>query len=494
MPIGAYLPPFVRRAGLAFAKSLEGAFAYDAVKNNGRRRPADGIVRSADAELNAEDRRRLLSDSRTIEQNFSVVGWMVRKHLDYTTTFSFDAKSGDDYTDQWLEDFVAEWSQPENFDAAHRMDMDAFLRVAEGRRCIDGDCGLLKLENGQLQAIEGDRIRTPYNGLPNDVPKDEVIHGVHTDVYQAGRALAYAVCRRAKTTDYGQIGLDFQFERMVPVRDMLLYASFDRFDQTRGISPLAAGLNPLKDLYEGFDYTLGKIKLAQLFGLVLFRGDPDSITKDTYDEEEAQDYSKINLNSQRILDLDVGDRAEFLESRTPAADTAAFFQQMLALTLKTFDIPYSFYNESFSTYSGSRQALLMYEQSAHNSRKLPIRTRNHLLKWRLAVALLNNQIPSRVKIELMRWSWIHAGLPWIDPLKEITADLAAVRGRLASRTQICRLRGTDFYQIVDELAREEDYMRKKSVSVSEIDDKTLSELAHAAEPSQPPNGEGEDNA
>ncbi|MBA4032959.1 MAG: hypothetical protein C0478_18990 [Planctomyces sp.] len=478
MPIGRYLPAPLRRAGLALSQSMVGAFAYDAVQNKSRRRPADGILRSEDAELAVEDRRKLLSDTRNIQRNFSAVAWMVRKHLDYTTTFAFDAKSGDDYADDWLEEFVAEWSEPENFDIAARHDLDSFLRVAEARRVIDGDVGLYKLRTGHLQAIEGDRIRTPYNGLPLDVPVDKVIHGVWTN--DAGRAEAYAICKRARTTDWGQAGLDFQFETMARAQDLVLYSGFERFDQTRGVSQLAAGLNSLKDLYEGFDYTLLKIKLAQLFGLVLYRGDPNAIQPETYNSENAQDYSKLNLNNQRVLDLDVGDRAEFLESKTPSADTAAFFQQMLALTLKTLDIPYSFYNESFSTYSGSRQALLMYEQSASNSRKLPVRTRNHLLKWRLARAVVMGEVPSRVNVESLSWSWIHAGLPWIDPLKEVAADLMAIKGRLASRTEICRARGKDFFSIVDQLAREAQYLAKKGVSVAEIDEAALAAMNQPA--------------
>ena len=61
---------------------------------------------------------------------------------------------------------------------------------------------------------------------------------------------------------------------------------------------------------------------------------------------------------------DPGDRAEFLESKSPSTEFQAFSQVMVSVALKALDIPYSFYAENFTNYSGARQALLQYEQSA----------------------------------------------------------------------------------------------------------------------------------
>ncbi|HUU10560.1 MAG TPA: phage portal protein, partial [Phycisphaerae bacterium] len=52
------------------------------------------------------------------------------------------------------------------------------------------------------------------------------------------------------------------------------------------------------------------------------------------------------------------------------------------------------------------------------------------------------------------WEWIAKGVPWIDPLKEVNADIAAVGAGLTSRTRICKARGEDFGDIAQELADE----------------------------------------
>jgi hypothetical protein len=49
------------------------------------------------------------------------------------------------------------------------------------RRTVDGDMGILKLSRALVQAIEGDRIRTPSGGLPVDYSAADFTHGVRTD-------------------------------------------------------------------------------------------------------------------------------------------------------------------------------------------------------------------------------------------------------------------------------------------------------------------------
>jgi hypothetical protein len=57
-------------------------------------------------------------------------------------------------------------------DAAGGEPRSGFTRLAEMRRTVDGDMGVLKLSRALVQTIEGDRIRTPNVGLPFDYPGD----------------------------------------------------------------------------------------------------------------------------------------------------------------------------------------------------------------------------------------------------------------------------------------------------------------------------------
>jgi capsid protein len=122
-------------------------------------------MRREDEELPAADRKRLVSGTRNIQRNFALAGWMIRKHLDYVSTFSFQSRTGIEELDNLIEALFAWWMRPTNCDVAGRHSLSRMIRLAEARRTADGDVFLLKLSHGRLQAIEGDRVCTPTRGL-----------------------------------------------------------------------------------------------------------------------------------------------------------------------------------------------------------------------------------------------------------------------------------------------------------------------------------------
>ncbi|HET6441861.1 MAG TPA: hypothetical protein VFH53_05740, partial [Phycisphaerae bacterium] len=106
--------------------------------------------------------------------------------------------------------------------------------------------------------------------------------------------------------------------------------------------------------------------------------------------------------------------------------------------------------------SGSRQALLQYEFSAENKRQDNRDLLDRLTAWRIALWLADGalELPADLTPADIAWEWIAKGVPWIDPLKEVNADIAAVGAGLTSRTRICKARGEDFGDIAQELADE----------------------------------------
>jgi capsid protein len=449
---------------------VRAGYGYDAVESSHRRRVPATILSSADRELPPEDRRSMVSTTRDLKRNFTIAAWAIRKHLDYVSTFSFQSKCGNDDLDGQVETFMRWWSLPIHCDVAARHPLRRFIRLAEERRTVDGDVFVLKLADGRVQAIEGDRVRAPVGGMPSEigiplgVDPSRFSHGVVLD--GAGAATAYAVCRRAQ-------GMGFLFERMLRADRVLHHGYFDRFDQVRGISPLAPAINTYRDCYEGMDYALAKLKVSQLFGLVFFREAAEEmgiVTPETPDAGEgaaAGDHYKVDLGKGPFkLELDAGDRAEWLETKTPAAETAAFLQRMIDIALKGLDIPYSFFDESFTNFFGSRGALNHYLQSAHVKRQENRDLLDELTRWRLGLAVDDGAIrlPAGVRVEDLAWDWVPKGLAWWNPEQEVNADIAAVGGGLKSRQRICRDRGDDFFEIADEISEENKYLSQRNLS------------------------------
>ena len=435
-------------------------FGYDAVEEKGRRRPPRVRLISEDAELSATDRKKLVATARDLPRNYTIAAWMIRKHLDYVSTFGFQARTANTEYNTRLEKFVGRWATREAFDLAGRHTLHRFIRLQERGRTLDGDSFTLKHTSGRLQAIEGDRIRTPQGGLSASLARDDLVHGVQVDA--AGKALAYALCNR------NRLGDGFTFDRMVPARHILQHAYFDRFDQTRGVSPMAPGINSLQDTYEGLTYALAKAKVSQLFGIKIKRFADESVGdisggSDAEGNPVKSEY-KVKLGGPPfLLDLDPGDDADFLESKHPSAEFRDFTQLMISISLKCLDIPFSFIDESFTNYSGSRGAWLLYDFAADGKRRDNRQLLSDMTRWRIGLGILDGELdlPRSVgdTVEDVTFEWLNRGIPWIDPLKEIKADAEAVKLGVTSRRRIAKRGGDDWLEILQELDEEEKLLR-----------------------------------
>jgi capsid protein len=332
------------------AHKLGATVAYDAIEERGRRASPAIRTQSEDRVLLPTQRAKLEANAQDIHRNFAVAQWMIRRHLDYVATFQFHGRTdcpslsdeqNDEFNEQ-LEAWFTTWSQPENCDAAGRHRFSKIIRLTELLAVLRGDSGLMKLSSGKLQGIESDRIRNPI-GTPYADPL--WVHGVQVDA--AGRAKAYAINRRL-------IWGGYQVERIVAADNLVLHGYFDRFDQVRGISPIASALNPLRDVYEGFDLALAKSKVEQLFALAFYRQADEAAGDTTNDSSSGDDKNAYQVDFGKgpvLLDLEPGDRAEFLQSSSPSANFQAFSQLVLTVGLKALDIPFSFSTSRTPTFS-----------------------------------------------------------------------------------------------------------------------------------------------
>lgn len=441
-----------RWSGLtAVGRSIRRAFGYEGAEEQSRqRRYPSSAIRHEDAELDPTRRQAIISRARDQKRNSNLASWALRKHLDYVAEFEFQVKTGSKSLDQQIERWWQRWSDPENCDVTARFDFRDLVRQLEAARTLDGDVGLLFLRDGRLQPIEGDRIRTVIGDVPG-YPGVRWSHGVQTDDF--GRPLRYAIYRRWQPSDLSPGNWGWTFERVVSAADMHLHAYWPRVDSNRGVSPLTPAINDLIDLGEAKSYALAKMKVAQLFGLALYRGGSEALGPATVADDDA-DALKVDFSRGPYqLDLDAGDKAEILESSSPSDQFQSWFTQVTASALKALDIPYSFYAENFTNFSGQRQAWLQYNHSARVKRRSVTRLLDKVAAWRLTMAIAAGELPA-FDVASKPWLWIPTGVPWIDPLAEVQATTAALQAQITSRTRVVAAQGEDWDEIVADLARE----------------------------------------
>jgi len=435
---------------------------YDAVIDKNRRQSATSILRSEDSELTAQKRRKMVGGTRDLRRNFSIAGWMIRKHLDFVASFNFQCATGDKAVDARVCELMHWYDRAENCDVAGRHSLRKKIRLYEASRVCDGDVFGLKVggsgsDRGKIQDIEGDRIRT--DDRSKQAKGSRVEHGVI--VNDAGRPLAYQVHRRD--------GTRFEFERTIPANRMLAHGFYDRFDQVRGISPIVAALNSLRDVYEGFDYALAKAKVSQMFGLKFTRDAAETFDGVTDNTASGGGYDVDFGRGPVMLDLNPGDNAEFIESRNPSTEFQAFTQAIIMVSMKALDLPYSFYDESFTNFFGSRAALIQYQKSCTDKREDVRDLLRKITTWRIGMFIDDGflQLPSMMGMEDINFRWTPAGMPWWDPSKEVTGAIKSIDAGLRTRTEIRQeMYGDSWPDVIDKLAEEERYMEAAGVHVT----------------------------
>jgi len=241
------------------------------------------------------------------------------------------------------------------------------------------------------------------------------------------------------------------------------------------VSAINSSLARYQDVYEGFDYALQRAKVAQLFGLVLTRetmetgiGDPPEGTD--VDGDGKDDKFDVKLSGRpMVLDMNPDDDAKFLENKTPAPEFQAFENMMIGVALKALDIPFSFYDESFTNFFGSKAALTLYLQSVRQKRADVQELLRQLTIWRIRIAIEDGDIvlPDFVEtIDDIEFEWMATGIPWFDP-RDVRGDIDAVNAGLKTRGEVRAERFGDSWidNVAEELEREEKVIRDKGLSI-----------------------------
>jgi capsid protein len=361
--------------------------------------------------------------------------------------------------DEKIERIIDEWSMRGNFEVTGRHSLADFIRLVEINRTIDGDIGIIKLADGRVQAIESDRIRTP-----NDIDSDpEWTHGVNTDA--AGAAISYAVHSRRR---YG----NYTMERVIPAEHMILHGYYSRFDQIRGVGLLVSAANAFADIHESFNYALAKVKMMQLFGLS-FSYDENSDPTPTsqrgdMDKKNEERRMALRDKASYIVELGPGEKVNEIESKQPSSEFQEYTKLMMMVALKSLNIAYCLFDEDHTNFYGSRAAVNFYIESCKPKRESNQHLLSHLTRWKLAHEILAGRLvlPDGMTVHDLWFEWAPSGIPWWKPDEEVKGNLMAVTSGFESPSGVCRARGMDFKDIIDERVRDEEYAKSKGITLA----------------------------
>lgn len=432
----------VTAAGGVHAFTGESAANYDMLRPQGRRKAPSSVTMTEDRHLSGTARRQAIGGMRDLRRNSSILQWMVSQHLNWVVSATFQSTTGDEGFDAEAEAMMREESRADRFEFRRMLDFETVARLAESHAVIDGDCGILFLDDGCVQGIEGDRVKDPVGAAENVGDKNEWYNGVRV---RGGVPISYALHER--TNGYSSL----KFERTVPVENMHLHGYYDwRFDQYRGVSPVVTAYNQLVDIYQAESLWLVKNKIAGLLGMKVKRGVGEPIGTVTgtqnYDENgnpTRKTYATDFGAGPWMWDMDPGDDIDMITFDGPGGNTQEFWHFCTAVAMAALDLPYSMWDSSKGNFFGNKTSWLAYSRACDvkRARCCAMRDKITAFKYRQAIRAKRIKLPrvngAVLTVENRPWQWIPRLMPWWRPLEEVTAALSAIGGGLSNPYHVC---------------------------------------------------------
>jgi lambda family phage portal protein len=311
-----------------------------------------------------------------------------------------------------------------------------------------------------LQLLEADRLDHTYN---RDLPGGNRIRmGIEMDAWAAPVAYHLLVSHPG-ANGYTWGGRHYQ---SYAARDIIHGWLPGRAEQSRGVPWSHASMIDLNHIKE---YRTSELIAAELGAkrLGFYEQDVDAFEEPPAADEQPAIDETVEAGTYRLLPYGV----KFREAITnhPAASFAAFLKSGLRGVAAGVGVSYNrlasdLEGVNFSSLrSGElddRDAWRLLQSWMVSSLLLPIQ--RDWLEMSLTVGALPYSIRDFERLAAARFR--PRGWSWVSPRDEATANASALMARTTSRQRICRERGEDWEEILEELAEEEAALRSAGLA------------------------------
>lgn len=367
--------------------------------------------------------------------------------------------SFDEVTNDRLEALWEIWARAENCDITGFSTFYELQEIMLRRRIVDGEVFCKKVTDKssmipfKVQGVESDLLDSTL--LQPKETKNLVISGVEVDDYF--QPVAYWFQR---ATPDGYLSLDSQ---RVPAKQVIHLFKKTRFNQIRGVSELARVIPRMKETGEYLDAELVAAKIAASFALFVKKNNPGNMPGRNL---EIKDGKRVeNIAPGMIEYLMPGEDIATASPSRGATTVKDFIEIETRLTGAGLGLSYEVISRDMhkSTYSSARQNHLEDRKTWEPMQQYLV---NHFCQpvWAefVEACVLGGlvdlpgywQDPEKYH----ECYWIAPGWTWIDPLKDVKASREELDAGLNTLQEICAERGLDWQEVMEQRARELEYM------------------------------------
>lgn len=320
-------------------------------------------------------------------------------------------------------------------------DGEMLAQILEGR--------IASLDHGTRVPLSIELIEADHLPLDYDDSAKGITQGVERNAW--GRPRGYHLYK----THPGDLAWRFDHQTKFVSADRMLHPKIvTRIKQARGVSVFAAVLRRLEDLkdYEESERIAARIAAA-LTGYIK-KGLPESYTA----PETGNTNRHFKMQPGMIFDgLQEGEEVGTIDSNRPSSLLAPFHDAMLRFTSAGVGTSNSSTSKNYNgTYSAQRQELV---ESWGNYQAITSLWVGQFSRpvWRrfvnMAIAAGLVRIPNDLDINTIYDAEFRGpAMPWIDPVKEATAQKTLERAGYKSAPQIIRERGGNPDDTLEQIA------------------------------------------
>ena len=441
-----------------YAESLR---AYEAGEVN---RFNDGwLPVNTDTENTDKSQRDLIkARARYLEDNSDIagaaIGGIVRNVVG--TGIKPQARTGDDELNKQIEALWEEWTRAENCDVTGQQTFEELQALLLRRKIVDGEILIKKTVDKKgkfplkLQVIKPDMLSQYLLRAPKT---NHVIRsGIELDDHL--KPLAFWIDK--KTPD-GFVQYD---PDRIPAKEIIHLWTRKHPDQIRGISDLAPIIKRLKDTQDYLDAETVAARIAACFSVFITTstGAPGAAGR-FVKTKDAEGKKLQSIRPGMIKYLAPGEEVQTANPSRGMANARDYISIQERLAGAGLGLSYELMSRDFNkaSFSSARQGMLEDRKTFEPMQNFMA---SHLCgpvyrEWLdlcVLAGVINIPDYAQNREKYQQCDWVTPGWAWIDPSKEVQADINALQNAGKTLSQWCAERGYDWREQLEQMALEKE--------------------------------------
>ena len=322
-----------------------------------------------------------------------------------------------------------------------------------------------------LQVIEPDYLDETLNR--NSGQGNPIVMGVELDA-DTRAVVAYHFLRTHPGSQMYHTSSHATKHRRVPADEIIHIYHPDRAEQTRGVPWAANTIKSLKMLhgYRQAELVAARTAASKMGFFTSEAG--DGYMPDDYEEENGQGAPIMEAHPGTFTQLPAGVSFQAFDPSHPTTAYADFEKAILRGVASGLSVDYSSLTGDLEgvSYSSLRQGALMERDNYKTIQAFLV---DHLMtpiyEWWLRNSLDFGDLPfgpgeDKFSKFSMNAVWRPRGFPWVDPMKEMQANVLALQNGLTSHSDVLAMVGKDADDLYSQIQRDKETAEKYGLDMN----------------------------